>query len=61
MTNIASAIVFVGMLYFAFTYSVWDWWVVAVLVLSFLGVGVNEMFKYTNKKENHIHYGDKMQ
>lgn len=35
---IASAAVFIATLYLAFTYHDWNWWIIAVLVLSFFGV-----------------------
>lgn len=57
--GIASAIIFVGMLYFAFTYSAWDWWVVLVLVLSFIGMGSSEWVKFRHTNETHNHYEEK--
>lgn len=54
--GIASAAVFIATLYFAFTYSTWDWWVVLILVLSFIGVGSKELLKFQNKTETHNHF-----
>lgn len=55
----ASAVVFIAMLYFAFTYNVWDWWVVAVLVLSFAGVKMYDWVSIKRTNETHYHYGEK--
>lgn len=57
MASIASAIAFVGMLYFAFTYHTWEWWVIAVLVLSFLGIGAKDWVNFKRSNETHYHYG----